>query len=68
MALMAASVPEFTMRTMSMEGTISAMVRAISISSSVGAPKLVPRGSCASRAFTTDGCPCPRIMGPQEQT
>ncbi len=39
---MVASVPEFTSRTISMEGTASVMASASSISCSVGAPKLVP--------------------------
>ena len=42
-ALMVASVPELTSRTISIEGNISRTVSASSISCSVGAPKLVPR-------------------------
>ena len=45
---MVASVPEFTSRTISMDGTASRMASASSISCSVGAPKLVPDGE---RAF-----------------
>ena len=43
---MVASVPELTMRTISTDGTASQMRRAISTSSAVGAPKLVPLSSC----------------------
>ena len=45
MALMVASVPELTSRTISMEGTASMIASARSISRSVGAPKLVPPAS-----------------------
>jgi len=37
-ALIVASVPEFTIRTISMDGTMSTIVSAIVTSSSVGAP------------------------------
>jgi hypothetical protein len=42
MALMVASVPELTIRTISTEGTASTTILARVISSSVGAPKLLP--------------------------
>jgi hypothetical protein len=42
MALMVASVPEFTSRTFSMEGKALAIISARITSFSVDAPKLVP--------------------------
>ena len=42
MADMVASVPEFTIRTRSMEGTSEVSFLATSVSISVGAPKLSP--------------------------
>ena len=67
-ALIAASVPELTTRTCSIEGTRSQIRRAKSTSSSVFAPKLVPpRAVSATRARTRSGA-WPRISGPQEQT
>ncbi len=62
----AASVPEETNRTFSTDGTAAATVSAIAASRSVGAPKLVPVSSAADTACFTLGCPCPRIIGPQE--
>ena len=53
-ALMVASVPELTRRTISMEGNISRTVSASSISCSVGAPKLVPRVHAWFRASRID--------------
>ena len=53
---MVASVPEFTSRTISMEGTARQMASASSISFSVGMPKLVPRSSARSMASTMAGC------------
>ncbi len=53
--LIAASVPELTIRTISAPGTRSAMAPAISTSASVGAPKLVPRPAAAVTASTTAG-------------
>ena len=66
MALIAASVPELTMRTISTAGTAATTISASSISRSVGAPKLVPRASTRVMALTTAGWLWPRIMGPQE--
>ena len=65
---MQASVPEFTMRTISTEGTIPQISSAISTSMSVGAPKLVPRSRTSARASITTGGRWPRISGPQEPT
>ena len=67
-ALIVASVPELTMRTSSTDGSASQMRRASSLSSSVGAPKLVPRSTCAWSRPTTSGWPQPRIMGPHDET
>jgi len=67
-ALMVASVPELTMRTISMEGTASITISASVISSSVGAPKLQPLSTAAFTAATTLGWQCPRIIGPQDHT
>ncbi len=47
---MVASVPEFTSRTISIDGTASRIASASSISRSVGAPKLVPTSSTISRS------------------
>ena len=66
MALIVASVPEFTSRTFSIDGTASTTSSASSFSANVGAPKLVPRRNAASTASTTAGWLCPRIIGPQE--
>ena len=63
---MAASVPELTMRTISTDGTAAITISASSISSSVGAPKLVPRSSALATARVTAGCRCPRIIGPHD--
>ena len=49
MAVMVASVPELTIRTISIDGTISQTNSAKSISEGVGAPKLKP----FSAAFNT---------------
>ena len=67
-ALMVASVPEETMRTMSIDGTASTTAFAMRTSSSVGAPKLVPRPSCARTASSTTSGAWPRIIGPQDIT
>ena len=52
---MVASVPELTMRTMSMPGMMSQMRSASSISSSVGAPKLRPFSLWRMTASRTRG-------------
>src|SRR5579875_1840415 len=65
---MVASVPEFTSRIISTAGTRRAISSAISISASVGAPKLVPRSAACFTAATTAGWACPRMSGPHEQT
>ena len=67
-ALIVASVPELTRRTISMEGTASWMAWTSSVSPSVGAPKLRP--SCAARhtASTTAGWACPMMSGPHDPT
>ncbi len=65
---MVASVPELTMRTMSMLGTSSQTLSAMVVSSSVGAPKDRPLSSRSRTAASTSGWAWPRIIGPQEPT
>ena len=67
-ALIVASVPELTIRTISTEAKRSQTSAASSTSPSVGAPKLVPFAAASATASTTDGWAWPRISGPQEQT
>ena len=55
MALIDASVPELTMRTISMDGTAAMMSSANAVSASVGAPKEAPRRTASSTALTTRG-------------
>ena len=63
---MPASVPELTMRTMSMEGMSERIFSASTTSRSVGAPKEKPSSAAACTAAITSGWPWPRIIGPQE--
>ena len=63
-----ASVPEFTKRTISMDGTASTMSLAAVTSISVGAPNDAPQAVASCAALVTSGCACPRINGPQEHT
>ncbi len=65
---MVASVPELTMRTMSMEGTSSQTLSAMATSVAVGAPKLRPFCTAACTAAITWGWLWPRIIGPQDPT
>gem|GEM_PF-4551691 len=65
---MVASVPLFTIRTISIEGTAATISSASSTSSSLGAPKLVPLAAAAASALTISGSAWPRIMGPQDPT
>ena len=64
---MVASVPELTSRTCS-TGARAMISAASSTSPGVAAPNDVPRASASDTAATTDGCACPRIIGPQEHT
>ena len=64
----AASVPELTKRTSSIDGIASLTAEASSISSTVGAPKLVPRAAVSLRIVSTPGSAWPRIIGPHEPT
>ena len=66
MALIVASVPEFTSRTCSTGATRPMISSASSISADVGAPNDSPRPAAARTASTTAGCAWPRIIGPQE--
>jgi hypothetical protein len=68
MALMVASVPEFTKRTSSMDGMSRVTRRASAVSTSVGAPKERPSAATACTAAITWGCAWPTIIGPQEPT
>ncbi len=61
-----ASVPDETNRTFSIEGTAAATASAISISRTVGAPKLDPSSSDRATAALTLGSAWPRIIGPHE--
>ena len=63
-----ASVPLFTMRTFSTDGTHSQMSRAISTSKGFGMPKLTPRLAAATMASRTTAGACPRIAGPHVPT
>ena len=66
--LMAASVPELTNRIRSIEGMSFATRSASRVSSSVGAPKLVPFVAAAASAFRKPFGACPWISGPQDIT
>jgi hypothetical protein len=68
MTLMVASVPELHMRMSSIDGTIPMILRATTVSSSVGAPKESPLTAASCTARTTSGCAWPRIIGPHEPT
>ena len=67
-ALIVASVPEFTIRTTSTEGTRRVINPAICTSMAVGAPKLVPEAAARVTAPTTRGCAWPSIIGPHDPT
>jgi hypothetical protein len=58
-ALIAASVPELTKRTRSIDGISIVTRRARRVSSSVGAPKLVPRDAASASAFSSPFGACP---------
>ena len=62
----AASVPDETNRTFSIDGTAATTASAISISRTVGAPKLEPSSSASATAARTSGWAWPRIIGPHE--
>jgi hypothetical protein len=64
--LIAASVPELVIRTISTEGILAATSSASCTSARVAAPKLVPRFAASITAATTAGSAWPRIIGPQE--
>ena len=67
-ALIAASVPELTKRTRSIDGMSFATRSASRVSSSVGAPKLVPRAAASASAFSKPFGACPWMSGPQDIT
>jgi hypothetical protein len=67
--LIVASVPEFTIRTFSIEGMSSQMSRATSTSIDVGAPKDVESTAASlDGAFTTSASACPNSIGPHDPT
>ena len=66
MAVIVASVPEDTSRTISIEGTSRQISSASSISASVGAPKERAFDAAACTASTTSGWVWPSTIGPQE--
>jgi len=63
-----ASVPLFTMRTFSIEGSQFTIVRAISTSNGLGMPKLTPFAAAVAIASRTTAGACPRIAGPHVPT
>src|SRR5947208_16745910 len=65
-ALMVASVPELTNRTVSIEGTKRQTSSANSTSASVGAPQDVPRAAVFFICWTIFGCACPKLRGPHD--
>ena len=65
---MVASVPELHMRTSSIDGTSSMILRATVVSMAVGAPNESPCSAVCCTARITSGCAWPRIIGPQEPT
>ena len=66
MALIQASVPEFTNRILSIPGTMATAKAAICVSNSVGIPNEVPNFAFSITACTTGSYACPKIIGPQE--
>ena len=60
-ALSVASVPEFTKRTLSSDGTLSHRMRARRIALSFGPTKPVPRPACSAMASTTMGLAWPMM-------
>ena len=66
-AVIVASVPVTTKRTISQPGTRATIRSASSISGGDARPKTSPRRAASTTAASTAGCPCPRIAGPQAQ-
>ena len=67
-ALIVASVPELTILTFSIEGTISIIFDAIRDSISVGAPYVVPLFEYSIIESIVAFSACPKIRGPQDPT
>ncbi len=67
-ALIVASVPDETRRTMSMPGTAATIRSASSTSPAVGAPNDVPRAAAAVAAWTISGRACPKSNAPHDWT
>ena len=68
MALITASVPELTIRIISMDGRQALIISPRVSSLRVGAPKERPSAQASCTARITGSQPCPRIQGPQEST
>ncbi len=67
-ALIVASVPEETSRTISIDGTASQISSASSTSARVETPKVVPSSAAAVTARTVSGSACPKSSGPHDMT
>jgi hypothetical protein len=67
-ALIAASVPEETSLTFSIDGTASTITSARRTSRSVAAPNVVPSAAASRTASTTSVGAWPRMSGPQDMT
>jgi len=67
-ALIVASVPELTKRTRSIDGISIDTRCARRVSSSVGAPKLVPRDAVAASALSSPFGAWPWMSGPHDIT
>ena len=65
---MVASVPEFTMRTISTDGSSRVSVSAMVTSAAHGVPNDSPSWIAFATASRTIGWLCPTIIGPQEPT
>ena len=66
MALIVASVPELTMRTISIDGTSRQTWAAMSVSIAVGAPNDSPFATVSWTRAMTSGWAWPSTIGPQE--
>ena len=68
MAINVASVPELWNRSFSMEGINALIARAQRSSSSVDAPRWVPRRICWETASAISGWECPKSNAPWPET
>ena len=67
-AVIAASVPELTRRTCSIDGNASTISAASSTSRSVDAPYVMPASAASTTASTVSGSACPKTSGPNDIT